>query len=391
MTGLCLNLKSGHGKRPTEMGVRKLLLGKARLHYVLPLSALSLLTRALADLAHLPLYLDATGTLLAASLLGPWHAALTGLISGVFLTAYYQAYALMIVPLAVVGFIFGRSLREGSSWALVGAFITALAYQLSWLSVYTATLGVWSYFGTYITSQGSFGLLADAFTSIFLASLSSEAVKFARARLENVRKRQLLFLAVFLSLLAAAPLAALAEMACEEEFKAEFPRDPNYVFVCTRMDLVWLPMWRKGTNYYYYPHDRFDRGSPGYQVWVGMYWIQGYVPLTVETVAMFAIWDQNAWLRLHGCPAPYTTIAIVENITDITFKGYRAKLMYGSLYTRSDVGPDYEHLRLDGFFIVFYDARRDRTGIIYACATAENFGAYVGELWRMVEQFPIGA
>ena len=373
-----------------EMSAKRILLEKAKLHYILPLAAFSLLTRALSDVVHAPLYLDATGTFAASTLLGPYHGALTGLLSGIFLTAYYQAYVLMTPLLAILGLIMGYLCKRGANWILIGAFISALFYQLSWLSVYTAVFGVWSYFGSYLTSRGGYGLLADAFTSIFIASLLVEGMRRAQGALRTARMRAAAILAAVSIIILATPVVAVLEVSSEEEFKGSFPRDANYVFVCTRMDLVWLPMWRKGTNYYYYPHDRFDRASPGYQVWIGMYWIQGYVPLSVETVAMFAIWDQNAWLRLHGCPAPYTTIAIVENITDVTFKGHRAKLMYGSLYTRSDVGPDYEHLRLDGFFIAFYDAERDRTGIIYACATEENFKAYVGELWRMVRLFPLG-
>ncbi|HDI01988.1 MAG TPA: hypothetical protein ENF78_06150 [Candidatus Bathyarchaeota archaeon] len=372
------------------MSLRKLVVERAKLHYVVLLALLSLLTRSLSDLAHMPFYLDVTGTFLASMLLGPYHGALAGLISGIILMAYYQVYMLMVPFLAILGLILGFSCRKGGLMLLIGTFITVLLYQLSWLTVYTSVFGVWAYFGSYLTSQGGYGLLADGLTSIFIASVLAEGIRLAQGKLKGMGYMKLASLLAILALLLATPTTAILAIGAEEEFKASFPRDPNYVFVCTRMDLVWLPMRRKGTNYYYYPLDRFEKGSPGYQVWVGMYWVQGYVPLTVETVAMFAIWDQNAWLRLHGCPAPYTTIAIVENITDIVFKGYHAKLMYGSLYTRSDVGPDYEHLRLDGFFIVFYDAKRDRTGIIYACATEENFNTYLSELWRLVGQFPLG-
>ena len=372
------------------MGVaRDILLEKAKAHYLFVLASLCLLTRSLVDLAHLPLYLDTTGVLVASMVLGPLHGLLTALIASLFLSAYYAAYAFLTPFLCLLGFVFGYLYRRGNRIALLSVPLGALIYQVGWLCVYTSVMGVWEEFGSYMASAGGFGLLADLTISAFVASLISEAIGRSRERLKNIETHSWLLLATAISLLILAPVSAILNTASEEVFKEDFPEEEGYIFRCTRMDLVWLPMWCKGTNYYYYPEDRFDRKAPGYQVWIGMYWVQGRIPLTVETVAMFAIWDQNAWLRLHGCPRPYTTIAIVENITEITFKGYKAKLMYGSLYTRSDVEP-YEDLRLDGFFIVFYDAGRDRTGIIYACATQENFEDYLPELWRVVNKFPIG-
>ncbi len=150
------------------------------------------------------------------------------------------------------------------------------------------------------------------------------------------------------------------------------------------MDFVWLPIGEKGINNYYYPVDRFDRGSKGYQVWIGMYWVQGYHdPSDVGLVSEFAIWDQNFWLGMHGCPKPYTYVDLVENITVIDYQGYQAYYMYGGIVSRSDVEP-YEEVVLRGFFITFYDKERDRTIIIYACATQDNIDELVSELQSIV-------
>ena len=135
------------------------------------------------------------------------------------------------------------------------------------------------------------------------------------------------------------------------------------------MDFVRLPLGEKGINNYYYPETRFTRGSKGYQVWIDMYWVQGYLGTAdAGLVSQFAIWDQNFWLGSHGSTDPYTYVDLVENISKIGYKSYNAYLMYGGMVSRSDVGPCEEAV-LRGFFITYYDAKRDRTVIINAYAT----------------------
>ncbi len=63
--------------------------------------------------------------------------------------------------------------------------------------------------------------------------------------------------------------------------------------------------------------------------------------------------------------------------------------MYGGMISRSDVEP-YEEVKLRGFFITFYDPQRDRTAIICACSTEENYDKMISKLWEVVNSWNLG-
>ena len=63
---------------------------------------------------HLPIYLDSIGTILIASLLGPWFGMLPGLLSGFFMGITVDIYSLYFAPVAMVtgfmaGLVFSRA------------------------------------------------------------------------------------------------------------------------------------------------------------------------------------------------------------------------------------------------------------------------------------------
>ena len=144
----------------------------------------------------------------------------------------------------------------------------------------------------------------------------------------------------------------------------------------------------KGVNYYLYPPGRFNRSDPGYQVWFGVYWVQGRYGIypghkySEKQIYAFSIIDQDFWLGIHGKKNPKTTVHAVHNVYWGTLDGYEALFMFGSYDTQSDV-PPYENIVIEGFLIVLYIPKYDRTAIIYACALDTYWPTMNSTLWNL--------
>ena len=233
---------------------------------------------------------------------------------------------------------------------------------------------------SYLVTKGAFLLYFD----VFICSSIAEA--FARVWKPSVKGIAAITLASFVAIGSLWPVVMKNEWRITEAF----PERTNWKKFHSKMDLVWIWMGEKEINNYYYPEDRFDREKLGYQVWVGLYWVQRWHDVAdVSLDSMFAIWDQDFWNGVHGVKNPFTYVIDVHNITEINFKGYRAYLMYGGMITQSDVEP-HEEVWIEGFFITFYNEETDRTAIIYACATKENLPKMINELWDLVNSWKLG-
>lgn len=344
----------------------------------------SIVARLLSDALHIPGFYDSLGVFLA-SLMLPLKWAITAFILvPLVLSSYYAVYLIAIWIYVLIGLIYWIMERKvGGKLGISAYILVPLVYALSWLILYSYYSHTFKYFGLYFRMKGFYILLFDAVVSMCLAKVFV-SVFGAHGTLDfNVRR---LGIAIFLGILIIG-ISFYVIQVNEWSITTAFPEVNGYLKFHHKMDFVWLPLGEKGINNYYYPETRFTRGSSGYQVWIGMYWIQGYHDITdVGLVSQFAIWDQNFWLGTHGSPDPYTYVDLVENISKIDYKGYQAYLMYGGMISRSDVEP-HEEVVLRGFFITYYDAEKDRTAIIYACATEENIDKVMDELEGIVNSW----
>ncbi len=349
---------------------------------VLVCVAASFAARVASDALHVSGFYDSVGAYLAGFVLPWWLAAPVGLLVFLVLTAYYKVYLYVCwigLLSALVGLVARRLEKRVGGLVLLLAPVAGLVYAVSWFLFYAWLANLWSYLPVLLGSRGFAVLFTDSMLCFVAAYAVSERLGRAGARL----------LYAMLAVLAVVAVVSWAYVCWSDYFVGSWFGEKSgwLLFRTHKMDLVWLPMGAKGTNTYYYPVDRFKRGSPGYQVWVGMYWVQGRHDIRdVGLVSQFAIWDQNVWLGVHGCPEPYTYVDLVVNITETKFHGFKAYLMYGGMVSRSDVKP-YEEVRLRGFFITFYDPGTDHTGIVYACATEENYDKMIDVLWEIVKSF----
>jgi len=335
------------------------------------LSLLGVAGRLLGDALHVPGYFDSIGAA-SAAVSGPAWGLLSGLLSGALLIPYYKAYMIGLAAPALMGLIYGL-LRE--RYRVLGSLAAALAYVLSWAAAYCAATGAWARVPAFLQTRGAFILMLDAVLCAGLGEIFG--------RVSTPRGA----LALTLASLAVAGASWAVVQRNEWGVVSRFSDRPGWERFHTKMDLVWIWMGGKGINNYYYPETRFERGEPGYQVWVGLYWIQGRRDVKdVSLVSEFAVWDQNFWLGAHGAPDPYTYVVDVWNITETEFWGHRAYLMYGGMLTKSDVAP-YEEVWIEGFFITFYDEELDRTGIVYACALRDVLPEMKDELWALVRSW----
>ena len=345
---------------------------------------LSVTIRIASDALHLPGYYTSSGAIAMTFFFSPLWGILSGLVSGLLLSIYYNVYLIAFWVPAFVGALAGYAWRK--THPLVGGLVAGFSQLVGWTLIYVLIGGVPERILWYWSQRGALVLLLDGFISTLIAAGIVYVIPRMIAKYSSAKTSAILS-GILIAVLV---VSAITVYSNEWGIVEAFPDHEGYVKVHTKMDLVWLWMGEKGINNYYYPTTRFTRGSPGYQVWIGLYWIQGYHDVRdVSLVSQFAIWDQDFWLRLHGCPNPYTYVIRVRNITEIEYKGYKAYLMYGSMVTRSDV-KSYEEIVLDGFFITFYDQARDRTAIIYAAATHENFKQMKEELWKIVNSWNIG-
>ena len=342
---------------------------------------LGVTARIVSDVLHLPGYYTSSGAIAMSFFFSPLWGFLSGILSGLMLAAYYNVYVIAFWIPGIVGAIAGYTCRK--THPLLGAVVAGFMQLIGWTIVYVLIGGVPYRILWYWSQRGSLVLLLDGIISTAMGLGLVFLLPRMIARYSSAKTTTILS-GILLIVLA---LAAITVYYNEWGIVGAFPEHDGYVKVHTKMDLVWIWMGEKGINNYYYPETRFTRGSPGYQVWIGLYWVQGYHDVRdVSLISQFAIWDQDFWLRLHGCSDPYTYVIRVWNITEIEFKGYDAYLMYGSMVTRSDVKP-YEEIVLDGFFITYYDSVHDRTAIIYAAATHENFKHMKQELWNIVNSW----
>ncbi len=345
----------------------------------------SVTARVLSDALHLPGFYDLVGTYLAPKLVRgrSWLWTLVvSIATPLVLTLYYGHYlvATWIYPIVAITYLLIRKYSEA-----LGALVSSCTYSILWFILYASLSHTYSYLPSMIFSRG-FAVLTLSALASYLVSLVTTSVGSRLGREVGVKG-----LGVATTVLIATALTSYAVVWVQEySLASKFPEVEGFkLFRTHKMDLVWLPIGVKGVNTYYYPLDRFRRGSPGYQVWVGMYWVQGrFDPRDVGLVSQFAKWDQNFWLGIHGCPNPYTYVDLVKNVTTYDYHGIKAYLMYGGMVSRSDVSP-YEEVVLRGFFITFYDPRTDHTAVIYACSTKSNYGVMISKLWEVVRSWGV--
>ncbi len=338
----------------------------------------SLLGRTLSDALHISGFYDSLSPYLAGLLLPLPLAIIVSIISYIILIAYYKVYLFLLwmPPLLT---LFGWLAKKRDSVLI--AIPASLVYALLWFLLYVYLSHTWHYLPILLGSRGFVVLILDSLASFIIA------YAFAKRCIPRLKRSRKLFVAL-LTFTIIIIVVSWAYTSWNDYFVGNyFPEIRGWkLFRTHKMDIVWLPMGSKGTNTYYYPIDRFDRNSTGYQVWFGMYWIQGRHDIKdVGLISQFAIWDQNFWLGIHGCPKPYTYVDLVKSVKEITFAGHKAVLMYGGMVSRSDVKP-YEEVKLRGFFITFYDAKSDHTAIIYGCATEKNYPKMIKVLEEMVKE-----
>ncbi len=347
----------------------------------------SVATRALSDALHLPGFYDLVGTYLMPELVkgrrGWLLTILVSVITPTILVLYYSPYlvAIWIYPIVAITYLVIRKYSRA-----LGALVSSVTYSILWFVLYASLSHTYQYLPAMVFTRGFAVLTLSALASYLVASLTSTI----GSRLG--RELRASELAVTTAVLIVVTMASYGVVWIQEySLASKFPEVQGFkLFRTHKMDLVWLPIGVKGVNTYYYPIDRFKRGSPGYQVWVGMYWVQGrFDPRDVGLVSQFAKWDQNFWLGIHGCPNPYTYVDLVKNVTTYNYHGIKAYLMYGGMVSRSDVKP-YEEVVLRGFFITYYDPRTDHTAVIYACATKENYHKMISKLWEIVQSWEVG-
>ena len=345
---------------------------------LIPLSLLGIVARIASDAIHIPGYYDSLGAMCVSTSLGPFPSLLAGLITGALLIPYYEAYMAAFWIPGTTALVYGFLRKKG--YPALGTLLSSLVYVLGWSTVYCLATGTWGSIRSYLLTKGALILYLDIFVCSSAAEIYSRVGKPSRKALAIMGLASLVAIGGFWT------VAKGNEWSIAEAF----PEREGWEKFHSKMDLVWIWMGEKGINNYYYPETRFDREKSGYQVWVGLYWVQGWHDVAdVSLDSEFAVWDQNFWNGVHGVKNPYTYVIDVHNITEIDFKGYKAYLMYGGMITLSDIEP-YEEVWIEGFFITFYDEEADRTAIIYACATKENLPKMINELWDLVNSWKLG-
>ncbi len=332
--------------------------------------------RLVSDALHVPGFYDLTGVVFAASFYSLPLAIVSSVVIPLSLTLYYSVYLIAFPVYVIAGITYWLLTRKLDKYSPLYYVVVPLLYSTLWLLLYALFTHTIVYYPIYLRMKGFYVLLVDGFLSILIARALARGYR-GREGIELTRMNTLFTVAVLVIAIA----SYIGVYVNEWGITTSFPERSGWTKYHTKMDFVWLPLGEKGINNYYIPDGRYDKGSPEYQVWVGMYWVQGRHDITdVGLVSEFAIWDQNFWLGIHGASNPYTYVDLVENISEYEFMGHRAYLMYGGMVSLSDV-PPYEEVKLRGFFITFYDEKADRTGIFYACATEENYAEMYPVLW----------
>lgn len=188
------------------------------------------------------------------------------------------------------------------------------------------------------------------------------------------------------------------------------------------MDDIWAPLGMRGVNFYAYggpvaPHafaSRSDPSSPSYQAWFGVYVVVGRKAAEPKMPMRLGALDQRSWLGAMGDPAPAFTLIDSRAIGAISVAGATRPLNEWNADTHSDLGPGatplatslgmppvgdwprglgaFHAVRLRGYYTFWYDAARDVSAVVYACAAGfdvgkdrrDNFAALDGTMLRMM-------
>ncbi|MGQ4834241.1 MAG: hypothetical protein ACP6IS_10160 [Candidatus Asgardarchaeia archaeon] len=348
----------------------------------------------LSDVLHLPLFIDKAGILIAVFSFGPVTAVIVSVITALIIALTDPFYLFQIGIWVVLGILWGlgihfSKIRHSNKIAIGFILLSAVLVYLLELSTFTAVM----YYPfkddvlPYVKTLNLFTLQAiDTIVSFVIGYfiLYSFEVRQIYERKDLEMPLKGLFLII---IIVAASYLGFVSYSQDTALVPYLPKKEGWVFVNVRMDFVWAPIGVKGSNNYYYPEGRFNRSDPSYQVWFGLYWVQGHYGVYGDKydqneIFSFSILDQDTWLSLHGYKKPHTTVRSVDGVAWGTFKGYRALFMNGSYNSQSDV-PPYEDVVLVGFFIVFYMPEFDRTVIIYACAVDKYYNTMEPILWEM--------
>ncbi len=367
-----------------------------KLKYLTLFVLFSIAAHFMTDLFHFPIYLDKIGIFLAALVLGPFYALLAGIFLGLSVASINPFWVILFFIPGIVGLFWGFSLKSGLEqsmfkhvlWAIIGGALFAGIYFIMFsLLMYNPLV---EHVLPYTRIFNEFTLqFIDAIICYFVGFL----IYVVYTNYIHVEQNKMIKILpiIFIIIGAAITFPARFGVVAEDTMLVpNFPKPAGYIFTNVRMDVVWAPLGLRGTNNYLYPVQRFNRSDPGYQVWFGVYWVQGRYGIygdqyVMNEILAFSILDQNTWISLHGYHTPKTTVHHVDGVAWGTFDGYPALFMNGSYDTQSDVYP-YEDVTLQGFQIVLYIPKLDRTAIIYACSTMDNWGVMGPELWNLAYQ-----
>lgn len=383
------------------LDITKIFERKAYFVFVFAMSVLLNLTlHFILDNLHMPIFLDKVGILLMAYSFGPVSAVIVGVVTSLILTLTDPFYVFRTVTWIAIGLVWGFGFsyakrKRSDIILIVIALLGSIIVYLSDLTVFITTMYFpfkedvlpYTRWFNLFTAQAVDALISFIFGLIILRAAG--ITKFTEEK-----DLELKFKAVFIIILMIlTPILMYVSYVNETALVPYLPKKEGWVFVNVRMDFVWAPMGVKGSNNYYYPEGRFNRSDPGYQVWFGLYWVQGRFGIYDDTyvqeeIFAFSILDQDTWLSLHGHKTPVTKVHNITGVAWGTFKGYRALFMNGSYESQSDV-PPYEDVILVGFFIVFYMPKYDRTVIIYACAVDRYYHIMEPILWEMAKSIEL--
>ncbi|MEM3602372.1 MAG: hypothetical protein QXN87_06850 [Candidatus Bathyarchaeia archaeon] len=213
----------------------------------------------------------------------------------------------------------------------------------------------------------------------------------------NFQKKLLVFIFVVIALVICSAYALVTIVSITVSLDVQPKITEPYLppvegWVChnmDNMDALWVPYTgHGGWNSWYYSNERFTRTSIYYQVWVGIYWIRGYVSPTAEAIGQFSVIDQTAWLRDRGDPNPYAAVKQVLETSAINFRGYSATKITATMDTHADI-PPYENITLLGYMIIFYNEALDRIGAVYLSAVEDNYNAALPMMESLVNGMQI--
>ncbi|MGQ4894210.1 MAG: hypothetical protein ACP6IQ_06310 [Candidatus Njordarchaeia archaeon] len=350
----------------------------------------------LIDIIHIPLYFDKYGMIFAAYILGPIWSGFIGLATALTFSVTDLTYFIRSIPWLISGVLFGLAFKNRKiemkpyvKLALISLAIIAI--PVGDFLVYTV-IAYYPLESHVLEFSSIFNLFMNQFIDVVITLLISlllirnqTKIKIPNKKFAGIDTTKLLSIIVLLIVLIP---SFLINQTNDTALDGRIPVPEGWTYVVTRMDFVWSPMGAKGVNYYLYPPGRFNRSDPGYQVWFGVYWVQGRYGIfpdhkyDAKAIYAFSIIDQDFWLGLHGKKDPKTTVHAVHKVYWGTVDNYEALIMFGSYDTQSDVSP-YENVLLEGFLIVLYIQKYDRTAIVYACAVDRYWPVMNSTLWNL--------